>query len=100
MSIIDDHNLINCYFISDRKDEITVELEHPNNAKSADDVLDIFLYTFPVDEKNPDYIALQKKVTIDDVYENTVKKFRAERAAFEEAVITRMTSSIYNIPIS
>lgn len=87
MSIIDDHKLINCYFISDRKDEITVELEHPNNSKSADDVLDIFLYTFPVDEKNPDYISLLKKVTIDDVYENTVNKFRAERSAFEEAVI-------------
>jgi len=87
MSIIDDHKLINCYFISPKKDEITVELEHPNNSKSADDVLDIFLYTFPVDEKNPDYISLLKKVTIDDVYENTVNKFRNERELFELEVM-------------
>lgn len=87
MSIIDDHQLVRAYFINQQRADITVELLHPSNENSPDNEINIFLYTFPADEKNPDYISLLKKVTIDDVYENTVNKFRNERERFELEVM-------------
>ena len=87
MSIIDNHQLVRAYFINQQRADITVELLHPSNENSPDNELNIFLYTFPADEENPDYISLLKKVTIDDVYEQTVNKFRNERERFELEVM-------------
>jgi hypothetical protein len=87
MSIIKDHEVFEAYFANEERDTITVELVSPDDHETPESTLNVFLYTIPADKKNPDYIALLEKVSEDELYERTVNKFRAERKAFEEAVV-------------
>ena len=87
MSIIKDHEVFEAYFTNDEKDTITVELVSPDDHETPETTLNVFLYTIPADKTNPDYIALLEKVSEDELYERTVKKFRVEREQFEEMII-------------
>ena len=59
----------------------------PDDHETPESTLNVFLYTIPADKTNPDYKALLKKVSEDELYERTVNKFRAEREQFEEMVM-------------
>ena len=87
MSIINEHEVFEAYFTNDEKDTITVELVSPDDHETPETTLNVFLYTIPADKTNPDYIALLEKVSEDELYERTVKKFRVEREQFEEMII-------------
>ena len=87
MSIINEHEVFEAYFTNDERDTITVELVSPDDHETPESTLNVFLYTIPADKTNPDYKALLKKVSEDELYERTVNKFRAEREQFEEMVM-------------
>jgi len=87
MSIIKDHEVFEAYFTNEERDTITVELVSPDDHETPETTLNVFLYTIPADKTNPDYIALLEKVSEDELYERTVKKFRVEREQFEEMII-------------
>tara|TARA_B100000212_G_C27124418_1_gene426338 strand:- start:147 stop:647 length:501 start_codon:yes stop_codon:yes gene_type:complete len=87
MSIIKDHEVFEAYFTNEERDTITVELVSPDDHETPESTLNVFLYTIPADKTNPDYKALLKKVSEDELYERTVNKFRAEREQFEEMVM-------------
>ena len=87
MSIINDHEVFEAYFTNGDRDTITVELVSPDDHETPESTLNVFLHTFPADKTNPDYIALLKKVTEDELYERTANKFRAEREQFEEMIM-------------
>jgi len=87
MSIIKDHEVYEAYFTNEERDTITVELVSPDDHETPESTLNVFLYTIPADKKNPDYKALLKKVSEDELHERTVNKFREERKAFEKAVV-------------
>ena len=87
MSIIKDHEVFEAYFTNEERDTITVELVSPDDHETPESTLIVFLYTIPADKTNPDYKALLKKVSEDELYERTVNKFRAEREQFEEMVM-------------
>ena len=87
MSIINGHEVFEAYFTNEERDTITVELVSPDDHETPESTLNVFLYTIPADKTNPDYKALLKKVSEDELYERTVNKFRAEREQFEEMVM-------------
>jgi len=87
MSIINDHNVFQAYFTNSEKDTITVELLSPNNNETPESTLNVFLHTFPAEKNNPDYKAILEKVSEDELYENTGKKFTREREEFEMMVL-------------
>jgi len=87
MSIINEHEIFEAYFTNEERDTITVELVSPDDHETPESTLNVFLYTFPAEKKNPDYKALLKKISEDELHERTVNKFREERKAFEEAVV-------------
>ena len=87
MSIINEHEVFEAYFTNEERDTITVELVSPEDHETPESTLNVFLYTIPADKTNPDYIALLEKVSEDELYERTVKKFRVEREQFEEMII-------------
>ena len=88
MSIINEHEVFEAYFTNEERDTITVELVNPDEHETPETTLNVFLYTIPADKTNPDYMALLKKVSEDELHERTVKKFRAEREQFEEMIIS------------
>ena len=87
MSIINDHDVFQAYFTNSEKDTITVELLSPNNNETPESTLNVFLHTFPAEKNNPDYKAILEKVSEDELYENTGKKFTREREEFEMMVL-------------
>lgn len=88
MSIINEHEVFEAYFTNEERDTITVELVSPDNHETPETTLNVFLYTIPADKTNPDYMALLEKVSEDELHERTVNKFREERRAYEDMVLT------------
>merc|ERR1712078_548268 len=87
MSIINEHEVFEAYFTNEERDTITVELVSPDDHETPETTLNVFLYTFPADKKNPDYKALLKKVSEDELHVRTIAKVRNEREAFENMII-------------
>ena len=87
MSIIKDHEVFEAYFTNEERDTITVELVSPDDHETPESTLNVFLYTFPAEKKNPDYKALLKKVSEDELHERTIAKVRNERDQFENMVV-------------
>ena len=87
MSIINDHEVFEVYFTNADRDTITVELVSPDDHETAESTLNVFLHTFPAKKKNPDYKALLKKVSEDELHERTIAKVRNERDQFENMVV-------------
>tara|TARA_B100002019_G_C21150072_1_gene537772 strand:+ start:227 stop:727 length:501 start_codon:yes stop_codon:yes gene_type:complete len=87
MSILNDHKIHAAYFADNDREHITVELIHPDNEKTPDDNVNVFLYTFPAVEGNPDYDNITKYISIDQLHENTVNKFRRDRENFEAYIV-------------
>jgi len=87
MSIIKDHEVFEAYFTNEERDTITVELVSPDDHETPESTLNVFLYTFPAEKKNPDYKALIKKVSEDELHERTIVKVRNERDQFESMVV-------------
>ena len=87
MSIINEHKVFEAYFTNEERDTITVELVSPDDHETPETTLNVFLYTFPADKKNPDYKALLKKVSEDELHVRTIAKVRNEREAFENMII-------------
>lgn len=88
MSIINDHKVHSAVFTNDAKDNVRMELvDTEANAATDDDELVLFEYTCEAKEGDPDFEALLKQVTIDDLHENTVNMIRDERDRFEATVL-------------
>jgi len=87
MSILNDHKIHAAYFADNDREHITVELVHPDNHETPETTLNVFLYTFPAVEGNPDFDNITEYVTLEKLHENTVNKFRKEREAFENMVV-------------
>ena len=88
MSIINDHKVHSAVFTNDAKDTVRMELvDTEANAATDDDELVLFEYTCEAKEGDPDFEALLKQVTIDDLHENTVNMIRDERDRFEATVL-------------
>ena len=88
MSIIDDHKVHFAHFTNDNKDTVRIEMVEPVlNAETDDDDVQLIEYTCEAKEGDPDFEALLKQVTIDDLHENTVNYIRQERDRFEQTVL-------------
>ena len=87
MSIINDHEVFEAYFTNADRDTITVELVSPDDHETPESTLNVFLHTFPAEKKNPDYKALLKKVSEDELHERTIARVRNERSIFESMVV-------------
>ena len=88
MSIIDDHKVHFAHFTNDNKDTVRIEMVEPVlNAETDDDDVQLIEYTCEAKEGDPDFEALLKQVTIDDMHENTVNYIRQERDRFEQTVL-------------
>ena len=87
MSILNDHQIHAAYFADNNREHITVELVHPDNEKTPNDNINVFLHTFPAVEGNPDFDNITKYISVDKLHENTVNKFRRDRENFENLVV-------------
>lgn len=88
MSIIDDHKVHFAHFTNDNKDTVRIEMVEPVlNAETDDDDVQLIEYTCEAKEGDPDFDALLKQITIDDLHENTVNYIRQERDRFEQTVL-------------
>jgi|TARA_B100000085_G_scaffold283547_1_gene314476 hypothetical protein len=87
MSIINDHEIYAVYYTNEERSTITTELVNPEPHETIDSTLNIIHHTFPAEEDNPDFIALLKKVSIDQINENTINKYQKEREDFEALIL-------------
>ena len=88
MSIIDDHKVHFAHFTNDNKDTVRIEMVEPVlNAETDDDDVQLIEYTCEAKEGDPDFDALLRQITIDDLHENTVNYIRQERDRFEQTVL-------------
>lgn len=83
MSIINDYKILNAYFTNDERIDINVELVEPD---STPENVSVIMYSVEAKEGDTDFEALLKYVDIDALHENTVNKFRQDRANFEAAL--------------
>lgn len=88
MSIIDDHKVHFAHFTNDNKDTVRIEMVEPVlNAETDDDDVQLIEYTCEAKEGDPDFDALLRQITIDDLHEMTVNYIRQERDRFEQTVL-------------
>lgn len=88
MSIIDDHKVHFAHFTNDNKDTVRIEMVDPVlNAETDDDDVQLIEYTCEAKEGDPDFDALLRQITIDDLHEMTVNYIRNERDRFESTVL-------------
>ena len=88
MSIIEDHKVQTARFTNDEKKDVLIELvDTEANAKTDDNDLQSFEYTIEAKEGDPEFEALLRQVTIDDIHEETVNWIRRERDRFEATVL-------------
>ena len=85
-SIIDDYKVHSAFFTDN--DKVTVKVELIDEEASTEDELVLIEYYLEGKDSDPDFKSLLKQVTIDDLHENTVNNFRADRERFEQTVLS------------